>query len=183
MNITQAQQDMRQGYLGGSPGVLASGLVWLTAGFVAWFSSPENSMLALFLGGMFIHPAGMTIAKALGRPGTHSSGNPLGTLALESTVLMLLCLPLAYAASWKDVSLFFPAMMIIIGGRYLLFSTIYGLRLYWVLGASLAGGGFLLVFWQAPLVAGAWTGAAVELVFAAFLFWQMRQEPSLKTIP
>jgi hypothetical protein len=37
-----------------------------------------------------------------------------------------------------NLSWFFPAMLMVIGGRYLSFAVVYGLRTYWALGASLA---------------------------------------------
>jgi hypothetical protein len=133
--------------------------LWYAAGVVAIMLSPKHAVLALFVGGMFIHPVGILIAKVLGRPGAHTRGNPLGTLALDSTVLMLLCLPLAYAISVDRPDWFFPAMLLVIGGRYLVFRTIYGARVYWLLGASLASAAFALVALRASPIAGAFVGA------------------------
>jgi hypothetical protein len=42
-----AQADMRQAYFSGAPGVLVSGLVWLTAGIVAVFGSEKSAVLTL----------------------------------------------------------------------------------------------------------------------------------------
>ncbi len=175
MDIEQAQADMRRGYLHGAPGVLASALVWLAAAAVAWTRSPDASIATLFIGGMFIHPAGMLIAKALGRSGAHTKGNPLGTLALEVTILMLLALPLVYAVSRLQITWFFPAMLMVIGGRYLTFSTMYGLRLFWACGAILAAAGCALVLGHANLVSGALTGGLIELLFAGLLFQAARR--------
>lgn len=63
---------------------------------------------------------------------------------------------------------FFAAMLLVIGGRYLVFATLFGMRLYWVLGLVLAGAGFMLGWRGAPASAVVGTGAAIELVFAAF---------------
>lgn len=169
-DIADAQRDMRFGYYMGAPGILASGLVWLIAGLVALVVSPEGAVLALFMGGMFIHPAGVMLAKLLGRPGGHSRGNPLGMLALEATVLLLLCLPVAYVVSLHRVEWFFPAMLLIIGGRYLTFATLYGLRVYWALGGVLAVTAIVLVATRMPPVTGAFAGGIVELAFAIGLF-------------
>jgi hypothetical protein len=178
MNIADAQRDMRFAYLGGAPGLLASSAVWFIAGLVALANSPRNAILALFIGGMFIHPVAVMLSKALGRPGTHTRGNPLGRLALEGTFLLLLGLPLAYAVALSRVEWFFPAMLLVIGGRYLTFSTLYGLRLYWACGALLVAAGFALAWAKAPLVFGAFTGAAIELAFAAVVFAIARREPA-----
>lgn len=175
-SISDAQRDMRHAYLGGGPGVLASALVWLGAGLAAQLRSPEAGMWTLLVGGMLIHPAGVGIARALGRPGVHSPGNPLGRLALEGTVLLLLCLPLAVVASRVRLEWFFPAVLLVIGGRYLTFSTIYGMRLYWGCGGALAAAGFALWALRAPPALGAFTGAALELAFAALITSTARRE-------
>ena len=165
---------MRAGYFGGAPGMFASALVWLVAGVVAATSAPPRAILALFVGGMLIHPLGVVLAKALGRPGAHTRGNPLGALALESTAILLLGFPLAYVVSQAHVTWFFPAMLLVIGGRYLTFATLYGMRVYWACGAMLAVAGFLLVAMHAPFHIGAFAGAVIEGTFAERIFRLIR---------
>ena len=157
---------MRFAYYGGALGVLASATAWLVAGLVsAWYSS-ERAVWALFIGGMFIHPAAVLLNKAIGRPGNHTRGNPLGPLAWASTVWLMLSLPLAYSVSLLRIDWFFPAMLLVIGGRYLTFSTLYGMRIYWLCGATLAIAAYLLVLAHASPSLGAATGAAIEALFA-----------------
>lgn len=175
-DFADAQRDLRVAYCAGGPGVLASAIAWACAAAVAAFVSPRQAVLALFVGGMLIHPLGLLITKALGRSGSHAKGNPLAALALESTILMLLCLPIAWALSLHRLDWFFPAMLLIIGGRYLLFTTMYGLRTYWLLGATLAVAGFALVVLLAPPAAAALTGALIELAFAVYLIGVGRRE-------
>src|SRR5262245_12373954 len=131
MDSSDAQRDMRHAYFGGATGVLASGLVWIAAGVVALLVSPRAAVLTLFVGGMFIYPLSLLFSKALGRPGKHARENPLGLLALEGTFFLLLCLPVAYAAFLYRAAWFFPAMLLIIAGRYFTFQTLYATRLYW----------------------------------------------------
>jgi hypothetical protein len=50
---------------------------------------------------------------------------------------MILSLPLACVASTVNIDWFFPSMLLVIGGRYLTFATIYGTRAYWVFGAAI----------------------------------------------
>lgn len=78
MRISEAQRDMRQGYLSGGAGILASALAWSVAGGVAVFSSAQNAIWALLIGGMLIHPVGLLICKLLGSRGAHTKGNALG---------------------------------------------------------------------------------------------------------
>lgn len=174
MNIAEAQRDMRHAYYGGATGLFASATAWLVAGVFATVSSPGAAIAALLVGGMLIFPVSVILSKALGRRGSLTPGNPLGALALEGTVLLLLGIPLAYAVSLYRVEWFFPAMLLLIGGRYLTFATIYGLRLYWACGAALALGGLLAVFTGAPFLTGAFAGALVEYVFAALVFAAVR---------
>lgn len=51
---------------------------------------------------------------------------------------LLLTLAVAYALSLYRVDLFFPALLLMIGGRYLTFQTLYDIRTYWIGGGGLA---------------------------------------------
>jgi hypothetical protein len=169
-SIVDAQRDMRFGYYDGAPGVLASAIAWLAAGVVAMFVSPAGAVWALFIGGMFIFPVGVLIAKVMGRPGGHSRGNALAALAMEGTVLLMLCLPLAFVVSLYRLEWFFPAMLLLIGGRYFTFASLYGSKVFWALGGTLALAAFLLVVTRMPAVVGALAGGLIELAFAIALF-------------
>ena len=56
-------------------------------------------------------------------------------------------------------------MLLVIGGRYLVFATIYGMRLYWALGLALAAAGAVLAPLRAPATVIVAAGGAIELVF------------------
>lgn len=176
LSITQAQQDMRYGYFGGGVGMFVSGSVWLVSGIIASIGYPDRAIWALLIGGAFIHPVSLLLIKLMGRPATFTPGNPLGALALEGTVWMILCLPLTYAISQTHPQWFYPAMLLVIGGRYLTFSTLYGLRTYWLCGALLVVAGWVLVTLKAPFVAGPFTGALIEIVLSPVLFMAGRKE-------
>jgi hypothetical protein len=181
MNVVAAQSDLRDGYMSGAPGVLASALSWFAAAFTAWQVSPEQSIWVLFVGGMLIYPAGLVIAKALGARGDTDKGNPLTPLAIATTLWLIFSLPIVFGVSLYRIEFFFPAMLLVIGGRYLTFGALYGMRAFWVLGLTLAGAGFLLAWFNAPTAIAALTGAAIELVFALALFvihtrWRKLQE-------
>ena len=171
MDFNDAQKDMRYAYLSGATGVFVSGLVWLLAGTVAFFVSLQAGMVALFFGGMLIHPLGVMLDKMFGRPGNHKSGNPLGALALESTFLLFIGLFIAYSAAQVRPEWFFTIMLMTIGGRYLTFQTIYGLRVYWALGAVLAVAGMLMMMFGVLTAYTAFIGGAIEVLFAILLFY------------
>jgi hypothetical protein len=183
--LAGAQLDMRSAYLNGAIGALVSGTVWAVAGCVAAWISPERSVWALFIGGVFIHPVTVLFARLLGRSGKHASDNSLGALAMATTLWMIMMLPLAYGVSLLRIDLFFPAMLFVIGGRYLCFQTLYGIRMYWLFGATLALAGYGLAVLQAPVALSGFTGAAIEAVFACLLLIGTRREPSAraKTFP
>lgn len=74
---------------------------------------------------------------------------------------------------------FFPAMLLVIGGRYLTFSTMYGMRIYWVCGLLLAATSVALVKLNVPFSIQPFTGALIEIIFAPFVFMQGRKEKKL----
>lgn len=174
--IAAAQREMRFAYYGGATGMITSATVWLVAGIVTKVMSPDRAIWALFIGGMLIHPLSLLLTKALGRAGKHHASNPFGSLALATTFWMILMLPLAYGASRLRIEWFFPAMLCIIGGRYLTFSTIFGTRIFWFCGAALALAGCALARANAAPEFGAFSGAAIEAGFAAIIFATTRRE-------
>ena len=174
MKFTAAQEDMNYAYLGGATGVLVSGVVWCIAGLVALMYSNLSSMLTLFFGGMLIFPLAMLLAKALKRPGTHNPNNPLGKLALESTVILFVGLFLAFFVAKLQVEWFYPIMLLTIGVRYLIFNTLYGLKTYWVLGAVLMFSGMICILLGADFMLGAFIGGVTEIVFSVVIFKQAK---------
>lgn len=176
MNILDAQKDMRYGFFGGGVGMFVSGVVWLIAGMVARNGEMNQAIWALLIGGVLISPVSGVITKALGRPDKSIPGNPLVKLAMESTVWMIFCLLLAYTLAQANPMWFFPAMLLIIGGRYLTFSTVFGMRIYWLCGLFLAAAGVALVMLNAPFGVQPFAGALIEIVLAPFVFLQGRKE-------
>jgi hypothetical protein len=176
ISFDQAQADMRNAYASGGPGVLVSGSVWLAAAVVAAQVSAAAAVWALLIGGMLIHPLGLGVLKLMGKTAAHRPENPLGRLALEGTLFMLLCIPLAYVLSLHQTEWFFQAMLLIIGGRYFTFATLYGIRVYWILGGALAVTGWGLFSLKTGAASTLLAGAAIELVFGAAIVWRGRRE-------
>lgn len=179
MNILDAQKDMRYGFFGGGVGMFVSGAVWLFSGIIAMNRETNQAIWALLIGGALIAPISGIITKILGRPDKSTSGNPLITLAMESTVWLVFCLPLTYAISQMNPQWFFPAMLLVIGGRYLTFSTIYGMRIYWVCGLLLAATSVALLMLNVPFSIQPFTGGLIEIILAPFVFIQGRKENKL----
>jgi len=175
MELAKAQQDMNYAYHGGATGVLASGLIWAIAASVAIYSSQWESMLALFFGGMLIHPLSMLFSKLLKRPAKHHSKNPLAKLAIESLGLLFIGLFLAFTVAKLQADLFYPIMLLTIGGRYLVFSTLYGLSIYWVLGLVLIAIGALCILFNASFITGVIAGSFVEVLFAIIIYFRTKK--------
>ena len=181
MMIADAQQDMRAGYFDGAPGMITSAAAWLVASVIAYRGAPRDAVWALFIGGALIHPVSVMLTKLLGRSGKHLAGNPLAALAMATTVWMILCLPLAYNVSLIHLEWFFPAMLFVIGGRYMTFATLFGRRVFWICGAALAAAGYGLGHFRADPALAAFTGTGIEGAFAVAIFVLARREGMTKT--
>ncbi len=179
MNILDAQKDMRYGFFGGGVGMFVSGAVWFLAGLIALFGETNQAVWALLIGGTLIAPISSIITKALGRPSNGTPGNPLMTFAMEGTFWLIFCMPLTYAISQMNPLWFFPAMLLVIGGRYLTFSSIYGMRIYWVCGFLLAAASVALVVFNLPFGIQPFVGALIEIALAPFAFIHGRKEGNL----
>jgi drug/metabolite transporter (DMT)-like permease len=174
-NIKQAQTEMRNHHMSGATGIIVSGFVWLVTSFVAYSYSPENAVWTLLIGGALIHPVSTMLNKMIGVGGTHGKNNPLGSLAMEGTFFMLMCIPLAYVLSLQRTEWFFQGMLMIIGGRYLTFNTLFGNRLFWILGGVLGMAGYVLFSLNAQSTITALTGAVIEILFGFFVYFNVRR--------
>ena len=166
ITLSQAQSQMRIGYGRGWTGIAASALAWSVAAAVAWQGNGQQAIWALLLGGVLIFPASLLLCRLTGLPGTHPKGNPLGQLAGASTFWLIFSLPIAWLLGQQQPAWCFAAMRLVIGGRYLVFATIYGMALYWALGLLLAAAGFGLTAANQPAAVLASAGAAIEAAFA-----------------
>lgn len=170
LKFPDAQRDMREAYYHGAAGVVTSATAWLVAAFVTLLVGTTAGIVTLLLGGMFIFPLSVLLCKLMGRSGKHDKENPLGPLAIEGTVWMIMTIVVAIGVAMYRTDWFFPAMLLVIAGRYLTFSTLYGLRIYWAFGIALAIAAVALVLADAPVVSGAFTGAMVEYAFGIAIF-------------
>ena len=94
---------------------------------------------------------------------------------MEGTIFMLMCLPLAFGLSLQKTEWFFQSMLLIIGGRYLTFESIYGIKLYWVLGAILGFAAYCLFSFKVQPSFSALTGSLIEISFGLFMFILFRR--------
>ena len=83
MTVAEAQREVRSVFMGGFPGLIASGTLWLLSAGLATWVSPRYGIIALVFGGMFLFPVSQLLLKSMGRRATLSAGNPLGQLATQ----------------------------------------------------------------------------------------------------
>ncbi|WP_428717348.1 DUF7010 family protein [Undibacterium curvum] len=176
MTIADAQRDMRSGYMSGAPGMFASATVWAIASIVALEASANKAVFALFFGAMLIHPLSVLLCKAFGRKGSHTKDNPLASLAMENTLWLIFSCPIAYGVSLTNIAWFFPAMLLVIAGRFFTFHTLYGIRTYWFCGGTLALAAYVLAASNTQPYISALAGCAIEFTFGVFILISDRRE-------
>jgi hypothetical protein len=169
-NLQDAQGDMRNGYGYGAVGVFVSGIVWLLSSLIANSHSSQTAIWTLIIGGILIFPLATLIGKLIGIKGGHNKNNPLGKLAMEGTIWMIMCIPLAYGLSLNKAEWFFQGMLMIIAGRYLTFASIYGIRIYWVLGTILGLASYTLFKLEAGNFSSALAGGLIEIIFGIIIY-------------
>ena len=76
-------------------------LVWFSAAFALTRTDHATAFAVLFIGGMLIFPVSTLIDKLVFRRSGSVAGNPLGLLALESTIAMIGCL----LAAWLSLTM------------------------------------------------------------------------------
>ncbi|GAB4049464.1 hypothetical protein GCM10028810_39920 [Spirosoma litoris] len=172
-SITAAQTNMRSEYRNGATGVLVSGIVWLTTAGVIDNFSTKHGIWALLIGGALIYPVSTLLHKMMGVTAA-SNNNPLTGLAMEGTVFMLMTIPLAYGLSLLRSEWFFQGMLFIIGGRYLTFHTLYGNKLFWVLGGLLGVSAYGLFATNTHSLGTTLVGGCIEVCFSLILFRDVR---------
>lgn len=67
LSVSEEQQDeMRHAHFDGAPGILVSGLVWLTAALGCQLLGMRRAVWTLLIGGAPIYPISAILTKALG---------------------------------------------------------------------------------------------------------------------
>lgn len=151
LTIEDAQFDLRRAFVGGGPGLVISGLFWLTAGLVASTRGVGPAFVLLFITGMLIFPLGTLVRRwAFGRQPA-ATDNPMGRIALESTFTMIAGLIVAWLILPLRPDWVFPIAAIAVGTHFFAFRSAYGDILYWVLAALMTALAFAELFGQVKL--------------------------------
>ena len=168
-SLDDLQQEMRTAYLDGAPGMSVSALVWLVAGIVVTRAGMNAAVWTLLIGGALIHPVTVLALKVLGKSARVSKGSPLAHLAMATTAWLIVGCILSFGLYTANPAWFFPAMLLVIGSRYLAFQTLFGHRLYWMCGAALIAAGYLGISAKLSPATVAFAGSGIEAAFAAIL--------------
>jgi hypothetical protein len=167
MLVADAQREVRLTFMGGFPGQVVSGTIWLVSAALSVWSTPRNAILVLAAGGAFIFPLTQLLLRAIGRRASLSPANPLGGLAMQVAFTIPLSLPLIGAATLHHLGWFYPAFLIVVGAHYLPFVFLYGMWTFGLLaGLMIMGGTWIGLTMPDAVSLGGWYGGVLILAFA-----------------
>jgi len=166
MHVSDAQREVRLTFMGGFPGSVVSGTIWLVSAALGTWGSTDNAILVLVVGGAFIFPLTQLLLRAMGRRASLDPANPLAGLAMQVAFTIPLSLPLIGAATIHRLDWFYPAFLIVVGAHYLAFMFLYGMWTFALLAAAMIGGGtWIGMTMSGPFSFGGWFGGAVILAY------------------
>lgn len=166
ITIAQAQADVRRVHRGGSMGPLVSGLVWAVSSALFTWVSVGSAMWALFLGGALIFPLSSLLLTLRGGPIGLPGGHPASALAFQAAMVAPAGTLVAIVVGLYDADRFFPAAALLIGAHYLVWPSLYGMRLWFAPALILVVIGLMGLFVVPGLGAFAgWATAATLLAF------------------
>jgi hypothetical protein len=167
MDIGDAQREMRIRFAGGFFGQLVSGALWLVSAILATLNTPGMAITMLVVGGFFIFPITELLIRVSKGRSPLSVQNSLNQLGMQVAFVLPLSMPLLLPVSLYRLNWFYPAMMILLGAHYIPFVFLYGMRMFAVIAALIAGGGIVIaMYWSNSFSIGAWYTGAILVLFA-----------------
>jgi hypothetical protein len=165
MDIGDAQREMRIRFAGGFYGQLVSGLLWIVSASLATLNTHRTAITMLVVGGFFIFPITELLIRVSKGRSPLSTQNSLSQLGMQVAFVLPLSMPLLLPVSLYNLNWFYPAMMILLGAHYIPFVFLYGMRMFAVIAALIAGGGLVIaMYWSSSFSIGAWyTGVILVL--------------------
>jgi len=166
MNIAEAQKEIRAHFVGGFYGQVVSSVIWgISASLAVWVSS-STAIAALVLGGFFIFSITELLTRFYRTP-VLSKSNELKWLGMQTAFVLPFSMLLLFPVVRYSLSLFYPAMMVLVGAHYIPFVFLYGMRVYAGLAAALiCSGVFFALYPHQPFSVGAWYTTVVLLLFS-----------------
>jgi len=167
MDIQDAQREVRSVYIGGFWGQLVSSVIWLVSAMVSTWVTPRASILTVVIGGFFIFPLTQMLLRLSGRRASVSRDNSFHSLGMQVAFVLPFSMLLLVPVGHYDLSLFFPALMVLLGAHYFPFATLYGMRMFLFLGGILIAAGIVIAHWfSGTFSVGAWVAGLALFVFA-----------------
>jgi len=144
-----------------------SSIIWPASAGLATWVSPKAGIWTVVVGGFFIYPLTQLLLRLSGRRASVARDNPLGKLGMQIALAGGVPLLLLVPVTEFRLTLFYPALMVIMGAHFLPFTFLYGMRIFMPLGAALAGSGVAIAFYApGSFSLGGWIGGCILFVFA-----------------
>jgi hypothetical protein len=167
MHVQDAQRNVRTTFVGGFWGQLVSSALWLVSAALGYWVSPRAGIIEIVFGGCFIFPLTVMLLRLSGGSTSPTKGNPLSSLGMQVAFTLPLGMLLLFPVTQLRLTLFYPALMILLGAHYLPFIFLYGMRMFAALAAILVGSGIIIgQRFPASFTLGAWVGGVTLFVFA-----------------
>ncbi len=167
MNIQDAQREMRFVYIGGFWGQLVSSVIWLVSAALGTWVSPRASILTVVIAGVFIFPITQLLLRLSGQRASISRENAFNSLGMQIAFVLPFSMLLLVPVGLYRLTLFYPALMILLGAHYLPFASLYGMRMFLFLAGILIAMGVVIAMYFAQVFSlGAWLCGLALLIFA-----------------
>lgn len=167
MLVQDAQREVRTIFVGGFWGQLVSSAIWLVSAAVGSWATPRLAIFTILVGGFFIFPATQLLLRLSGGPSSLPRVNALNYLGMQIAFTLPLTMLLLIPVTEVRLSLFYPALMILLGAHYLPFAFLYGMRMFIFLAAILVGSGVVIgLHFPGSFSLGGWIGGLTLFVFA-----------------
>ncbi|MEL7496688.1 MAG: hypothetical protein AAFN77_03715 [Planctomycetota bacterium] len=150
MKLEEHQSELRHTYVGGGPGAIVSGVIWLAAGATALATTTNNGFYLLFFAGMFIFPISKLVLSTIYRRPPESKDNPGGLIVIETVFPMIGGFFAALLLLPTRPEVVFPVSAIAVGAHYFGFRTAYGDWTYWLFGSVLCLIGVVSIMFGMP---------------------------------
>lgn len=166
-HLQEDQREMRSAFLRGFAGQLVSGVIWIISALIGSLGSQSAAMIFLFFGCSLIFPLTQLTLRIMGRPAKVKEDNGLWALGAQIAFTVPVNFLLVGALTIYREPWFYPAAMIIVGAHYLPFVTLYGMKMYGVLGGILILGGAGLGLYGPEIFSlGGWMTGVTLIIFA-----------------
>lgn len=171
ITVSQSRIDFVRNTRAGSPMVIAGGIYWAVAGFVALLVTPKASSFVFIYGGIIIPFLGFLIAKLLNVSLLQRSDYT--SLTVLSSMFVPFCIPILFLASRYNPSVVAPTLAVLNGAHFLIMMWIHLDYIFFLLAdfQLIIGILFLFTFPSVAPVAVSFISASVTLFSGIILYF------------